>query len=827
MKITLLGCLFFVAHGVSGAASVSDKIQWKGLVDRFEFVDSLNSFCLLDSTANHSAVYTEQKFTSNFACEFTVSLNFSPSSNNCFEVLFWGDSNVLEFATNAIYAKLGESGGQDAFDVYVKTGGKNTLICSLAAGKLSSNNNRFVVRFQKSGTIISIYLAAGQQLFFHSFNEDKFNQGGSIDGFFMIDLTYTKSNAAGVCVENILLNAEQRKLGMRDQHYDVNTGVFKFKLNHFLLPGDTLLLIGDNGKNEKLDVFLDSGQVILKGLDKGWDSVRFLLRNAVGDEQFLMVDVFNYSLSYGDLIFTELMMEPKGPTGWFNYTSDDCSYIEIYNSTEHQLKVSNLVLKVNGKEVFLPSFIIQPAAYVVFAEKINAYKNGKVIEGWPVFNKSKNRLSLWHQENLIADLEWDKNSLPKSFKDQGGWSTGLCELSSACMGFKAWGYSDSKQGGTPGIENVGECALYEELITEVYFVDDSTIDVSSTGFFNSVGVPCFQIEGGLQVSQVTRISGFSYRLTLNQEMKKGEVYRLKTCMELSKCAQSELSLKFGKSFVPITGTLLINEILSNPEEGVSAYVELYNHNEVPLLLSAMSLGEYDADGVLEALIPITEKGIMLFPAQYVCVCRECKSVKYRYQAADSVRFIELNSTIGLLKDEGVVSVWNKFGDEVDKVSYAADWQSEYLVDVKGVALERNLFNAPSQNESNWTSASFSAGYGTPGAVNSVVDFLEGEKLKEFFQFETNVLSRVEKELIVKYHLPADGYVCTLTVFDADGVEKGVVFSSKVLSKRGGFRVSLDDFVLRSLVAGNYIFRINAVHELEKPHVGFNNVSILD
>lgn len=55
---------------------------------------------------------------------------------------------------------------------------------------------------------------------------------------------------------------------------------------------------------------------------------------------------------------------------------------------------------------------------------------------------------------------------------------------------------------------------------------------------------------------------------------------------------------------------------------------------------------------------------------------------------------------------------------IDEIRYSSKWHAPSVKNEKGIALERINPDRDTQDEMNWTSASATAGYGTPGYRNS-------------------------------------------------------------------------------------------------------------
>jgi hypothetical protein len=75
---------------------------------------------------------------------------------------------------------------------------------------------------------------------------------------------------------------------------------------------------------------------------------------------------------------------------------------------------------------------------------------------------------------------------------------------------------------------------------------------------------------------------------------------------------------------------------------------------------------------------------------------------------------------GFNDDEGTVAVVDDQSNIIDFFSYTDQYHSVFLQDDEGVSLERISFDELTNNPDNWKSANGSAGYATPGYINSNV-----------------------------------------------------------------------------------------------------------
>ena len=107
---------------------------------------------------------------------------------------------------------------------------------------------------------------------------------------------------------------------------------------------------------------------------------------------------------------------------------------------------------------------------------------------------------------------------------------------------------------------------------------------------------------------------------------------------------------------------------------------------------------------------------------------------------------------------------------LDEVSYKKSWHSGILRSTKGISLEKLHPDLPSQQPASWHSAASTAGYATPGYVNSQQQPDAPEKAA--FSVEPEVFSPdndgQSDRVYIFWNLPDPGHIARITVYDAQG-----------------------------------------------------------
>ncbi|HUQ67401.1 MAG TPA: hypothetical protein VM101_14655 [Flavitalea sp.] len=165
--------------------------------------------------------------------------------------------------------------------------------------------------------------------------------------------------------------------------------------------------------------------------------------------------------------------------------------------------------------------------------------------------------------------------------------------------------------------------------------------------------------------------------------------------------------------------VIINEILFNPSKDGFDYVEGINRSTGAVYLNELAIANKNGADEIANVRIISKDLLRLDPGALFILTANEKWLRQNYWVPASVIIVQLTSMPSFPDDEGVVLLLRKSDSLViDEVRYSEDWHFRMIDDAQGVALERINFELASQDKNNWTSASSSSGYGTPGSINS-------------------------------------------------------------------------------------------------------------
>lgn len=258
----------------------------------------------------------------------------------------------------------------------------------------------------------------------------------------------------------------------------------------------------------------------------------------------------------------------------------------------------------------------------------------------------------------------------------------------------------------------------------------------------------------------------------------------------------------------LPGEIVFNELLPNPYPEGSEYIELHNRSDRALPLSGLSVATRRSDGALGTCYPLSTIASPVAPKGYVALTKSAEGVCafYLVSSPDALR----ESRLPVLANTSATLVLLRTEDNtvIDEIRYASTWHDPSVKNEKGVSLERIDPEGDTQDETNWTSATASAGHGTPGYQNSQYGrWEEGETTG----IEPPAYSEATKAYTISYRLDEPGYTCGAWVFDVSGKRIREVANHELLGAEGA--LTWDGLASNGskVRAGVYIFYVELAH----------------
>ena len=253
------------------------------------------------------------------------------------------------------------------------------------------------------------------------------------------------------------------------------------------------------------------------------------------------------------------------------------------------------------------------------------------------------------------------------------------------------------------------------------------------------------------------------------------------------------------------GTLLISELLYQPSSHEAEYIELYNNSNTDINLSDYHIVRWIGDSLGKHYsLPL----YTIAPHDYVALTKNATSVSSCFNVKYPSKLIECQLPT-YPNGGGSVIVSTSDSVIVDRFDYLPSMHSRLLRNKAGVALERHYFDRPTNEASNWFSASSTSGHGTPGYTNSQsTEFLVEENS---FTFSSTLISpngdNYQDELEINYLLDTTDLSARLDIYDARGLSVRKLLNNDLLGTHGTITWDGRDKNGNLLPQGQYVILI--------------------
>lgn len=489
----------------------------------------------------------------------------------------------------------------------------------------------------------------------------------------------------------------------------------------------------------------------------------------------------------GDLLITEIMADPDAELG-----SPNSEYIELYNRGDQLLELSSLML---NSGTFTGQVLLAPGEYLVVTNESNLLDfllvpNTVGMDGFPGLTNSGTTITLYNAleeplDFVSYDIEWYGD--PE--KQEGGYSLELINPDDPCSDLDNWTASNASSGATAGTVNsvydVTPDSENPQLLSalvvapdavQLYFDEqlDLIVEDVMEAYVATLEGDVFQ-DLGYDVISVELVDPDrrSVIITFNGGFSEGITYFCGTdgatdCWGNVAGTNESGPVRFAVPEEAEAGDLIINEILSNPFDGGTDFVEIYNRSEKNISIEGWQLGDED-NGIPENFDPITEEQFVLFPGEYLVLTESKIGVTAFYEAAVASRILVVDDLPTYSNAEGVVVLADSLEVISDRVPYTEDWHYPLLDDTDGVSFERLNPERSSTDATNWHSASTVVGFATPGYTNSQfslsMNTAEVSATPEVFSPDNDGF---EDNCLISYTMSGEGFTGSLTIYDDEG-----------------------------------------------------------
>ncbi len=770
---------------------------------------------------------------------FKIRMPFAPSSSNYSRFYLASDQQNLEGPVNGYYLQLGESGSNDAIELFRQDAWANVSVCRCTTLIASGADVRIRVTVDSLLTwnIFTDY-SGGLNTSIEAWGIDGMHPSSQYCGFKCV---YTSGNAQKFFLDDVyagpiiydtvppaivsfaIVDSVSADLKFSEE---IETQSAQNISNYMLSSGNNCVSASRDSTDHTL-VHLGFANEFSAGQDCiiSVSGVADISGNVAGLLSYNFMFINEGIVTAGDILFSEIMADPDGAP-----SLPDVEYIELINRSKKFLITNGLVITDGSSTANLPADTLSPGDYHVYCSTAslnllqNLISNVTGITSFPSLNNDADHLLLLNGSQIVDQVNYTQAWYRDDLRKNGGWSLERIDTSFTCNDALNWKASSDQRGGSPGEVNS----------TNGHFSDESPISVEYIEVVDSMQIiihfseppdtsvlqhpEWFTVDHGIGSPISVFLTAEHNGIVMQPAMpvNRNEIYTLSVNSLLSDCAGnsfvSDHALVFGIPAYPDSGDVILNEILFNPVSGGSDYVELLNLSDHIIDLSQLKIASADiTTQQILTVEPVTEEKRCLLPKAYLAITPDKLFITNHYFT--SAKDI-LNGTLPSFNDdEGAVVLLKNDLEECDRFVYSDKMHFSLLNSTEGVALERVDPKVAASVPGNWHSASQSCGFGTPGKKNS----------QEYFQDSTGSLLSVQPELFspdndgekdllhLRLHTDHPGYLISIDIFNSDGIKIKSITSNELSGAENNWSWDGTDDAGQMLQAGIYITHLRILN----------------
>ena len=464
-----------------------------------------------------------------------------------------------------------------------------------------------------------------------------------------------------------------------------------------------------------------------------------------------LVDVLRYEALWGDVVFNEVMADPDPG---IDYTEE---YLELVNRSDYLVKLEGWRLQVNERSYVLEDCCVEPVSgkngdgemmemelmpgEFVLIKEITLPNDGAI-------------LSFYSKEGILVHsasygIPWDG----PHWKKEGGWSLESPDADQPCRISANWEYSKDPGGGTPCRINSNHAIFTDEDPPVLLYAGEGNAGVDDAGMlllhyseplhpFQEFKTAIRLDPGNAEPDSVLLMDPLREILQLHfsEDFTDWPNYQL-SVSGIGDCRGNmsyDYVLKAGAVSQALLASVLINEIMYDPEEGMPEYVELFLPGDKILDLQDLAIHLVDDGDSADQPIPLSSHSRLCLPGQYLVLTESVPHLRDAFGLGISGLWVEMEGLPGLNNSSGSIYLTDRAGKVVDQARYGDEMHMELLDDPRGISLERISAKRSGLDPDNWHSAASIAGYATPGRENS--QFLDESNSDLLLDVSTEVFS---------------------------------------------------------------------------------------
>jgi len=811
-------CVLFALYG---QAQVKDDFSdgdftsaptWTGTTNDFT-VTNAKQLRLNAQQGGESYLSTEHELTdfNDKEWRFWVKQSFASTSGNFGRIYLTATSDDLLTAPDGIYLQLGESGSAKAIRLIQQNSGNINEICASSPGSINTSFECGIKILRNNAGQWSLFVdfSGGTNYILLSQGAEINSPSGTHIGYYC---KYTLSNSKKFYLDDVYVGVEEPdivppeilyidvidELNIKVQFSEsVNISSSETSGNYTISPPinvstATLDVSNSSVVNLQLDTPLQNGISYTLTINNIADLSGNIAVNNSAEFFYLIAENPNI----GDVIINEFMADPSPVVGL-----PEVEFVEIYNRSNKVFNLNGWRLGDNATFGTIQNAWLLPGEYKVLCptNSINEFPSSVGVVSFPSLNNNTDDIVIVDDSGVELDrLTYTINWYKDDAKKDGGWTIERINTDEPCSGEFNWKATIDPSGGTPGTQNsVHDTSpdTSSPLITEINVFQNNGIEVTFNKSIKSSSLYSATISTNPTLEDTARLiyptSSNVFFVLFSQEITPTISHSI-SIDGVQDCWGNIGSLEsnFARPENVENGDVVINELLFDQYAGGSDWIELYNNSDKLIDLKDWKFARFNTNDSIIDHKTINDH-YLLAPRDYVVVGGDSAFVLLRYPVAVSGKFYQLALPSMANESGSIIVLYPTYNNTdttytvMDQVVYSSKWHFELLNDKDGKSLERLSPDRPSQEHSNWHTASETVGFATPGRENS-------QYYPQLYNGEIHLSSDVmspdndgfEDVLQINYQMNTPEMIATVQIFDERGRVIKTLAKNELLGSNG-------------------------------------------
>jgi hypothetical protein len=527
--------------------------------------------------------------------------------------------------------------------------------------------------------------------------------------------------------------------------------------------------------------------------------------------------------NFNDVIINEIMYAPS--TG-------EPEWIELYNRTEESVNLKNwklsdasTTISITAQDRYIPakSFIVISKDATI--SNFYSVPSEILVTNIPSLNNTGDALVIRDFNNILIDSVY---YLPDWGGNIGGNSLERIDNNISSNASTNWKTSKSIFKATPGEINSVTQKDFDVSVSNILFNPSYPIlgnNVNISAVIKNIGKNSAQFSAELYedtnldsipdsfVESISNLSlsvgdssiyQFSYSI---QDIKSKEGFYAKILFAQDQDTTNNYFYKIVEPGYP-RQTLVINEIMYDPDSDNSEYVEFYNISS-----DYVDVDNWKFEDENENVNKLIDTSFIIPPQEYFVLIADSSTVikfnlfDFKYKNVLDV------SSLGLVNTGELILLKDKRGNVIDSVFYSDKWNNKNIASTKGKSLERINPNLNGNDPLNWSTSVNSLG-GTPGKTNSI--FSENLNISASLTINPNPFSPdndgFEDFTVINYNLSQPIAQVRIKIFDSKGRLVRTLLNNQASGSNGSVIFDGLDDSGKALRMGIYIIFLEALND---------------